>query len=150
MPLAAAGRPRSASCSRESTTRVARLPGGRRSRRAIRAAACQDLAFSTSISEADHGTDRLAGMYQLERLVDAFQRQFVGDERIQVDLAAHRLLDHARQLRAALDATEGRTAPHASGHQLEWPGADFLSRAGDTDDHRLAPALVAALQRRTH
>src|SRR5688572_4040714 len=108
------------------------------------------IAIRTSYSKADHGADRLAGVHQFERLVDAFQRQFVGDERIEVDLAAHRLLDQARQLRAALDAAEGRTAPHASGHQLEWPGADFLSRAGDTDDHRLAPALVAALQRRTH
>src|SRR5688500_7707486 len=153
-PLAAAGRWRSASCKPASTMRVARLPGGRRSRRAMRSVPCQDVTFktasSTSASKPDHGADRLAGVHQCERLVDAFQRQFMGDERIEVDFTAHRLLDHPRQLRATLDPTEGRPAPHPPGHQLEWPRADFLPGASDADDHRLAPALVAALQRRTH
>ena len=33
---------------------------------------------------------------------------------------------------------------------MERPGADFLAGTGDTDDHRLAPALVAAFQRGAH
>src|SRR6478752_3387712 len=101
-------------------------------------------------SEPDHGADRLSRMHELERFVDALQRQLVGDEGIQRDLAAHRLRDHARQLRAPLDAAERRAAPDAPGHQLERPRADLLPGAGDTDDHRLAPTLVAALQRRAH
>src|SRR6185312_10932320 len=49
-----------------------------------------------------------------------------------------------------LDAAERRAAPDPPGDQLERPRADLLPRAGHADDDRLAPALVAALQRRTH
>src|SRR5699024_6440052 len=69
---------------------------------------------------------------------------------IQRDLTALRLLHVARQLGTALDATEGAAAPDTSGDQLEWTGADFLARSGDTDDHRLTPALVCAFQRGAH
>src|SRR6476661_5448297 len=98
---------------------------------------------STSTSVADHRADRFAAMHQVEGLVDALQRQFVRDERVEPDLAAHRLLHHARQLRTALDAAEGAAAPHAPGHQLEGSRADFLPGTRDADDDALAPALVA-------
>ena len=38
----------------------------------------------------------------------------------------------------------------AAGDELEGPGGDFLAGAGDADDDRLAPALVAALERHAH
>ena len=50
---------------------------------------------------------------------------------------------------AARTAERG-TFPHAPGHQLERPGADFLAGTGDADDDAFAPALVAALQRLAH
>src|SRR5690606_15247924 len=54
------------------------------------------------------------------------------------------------QFGATLDAAEGAAAPDATGDQLERTGADLLPRAGDADDHRLAPALVRTLQRGAH
>ena len=57
-------------------------------------------------------------MHQVEGFVDAFERQRVGDEGVEADLATHRLLHHARQLRAALDAAESRATPHAPGDHV--------------------------------
>src|SRR5690606_13203725 len=68
----------------------------------------------------------------------------------QLDVAAHRVLDHARQLAAALDPAEGGAQPLAAGDQLERPGADLLARASHADDHALSPAAVRALERRAH
>src|SRR5690606_30698799 len=47
-------------------------------------------------------------------------------------------------------AAEGRAAPDAPGDELEGARRDLLARARDADDDRLAPALVAALERRAH
>src|SRR5688572_9706114 len=85
---------------------AARLPACRRSWRAI-----PGVPWASRSVEVDHGADRLALVHQVEGLVDALQRQGVGDEGIELDLAAHRLLHHARQLRAALDPAEGAAAP---------------------------------------
>src|SRR5690606_18177786 len=62
----------------------------------------------------------------------------------------HRVLDHARQLAAALHPAEGGAHPLAAGDQLERTGADLLARAGHADDHALAPAAVRALERGAH
>src|SRR5690606_9815087 len=99
-------------------------------------------------SVVDDGTDALAFVHQVERFVDALQRHGVGDVGVQCQLPAHGLPDHAGELGAALDATKGRAAPDAAGDELERAGADLLPGAGDADDDALAPALVAALQRR--
>src|SRR5690606_13610417 len=69
---------------------------------------------------------------------------------LQLEFALHVAVHVARQLGTALDATESGTAPDATGHQLEGTGRDLLASAGNPDDHRFAPALVAALQRRAH
>ncbi|MNG95414.1 hypothetical protein D3C79_544500 [compost metagenome] len=74
----------------------------------------------------------------------------MGDEGVQRDLALLRHLDVARQLAATTHATERRTAPDATGHQLERTGSDFLTGASHADDDRLTPTLVAALQGRAH
>src|SRR5690606_10898792 len=107
-------------------------------------------ACMAATSVMDDGADRLALVHQVEGLVDALQRQGVGDERRELDVAAHRVLDHARQLAAALDPAEGGAQPLAPGHQLERPRADLLARASHADDHALAPAAVRALERRAH
>src|SRR5690606_14912775 len=89
-------------------------------------------------------------MHQIEGLVDVFQSHGMGDEGIQRDLALLRLFHVTGQLGTALDAPEGTAAPYPAGHQLERTGADLLTRTGHTDDGRLAPALVAALQGSAH
>src|SRR6478609_4056874 len=98
----------------------------------------------------DNGADRFTFMHQIERFVDLVQRQTVGNERIELNFARHRIFYHARQLGAAFDAAKGRTAPDATGDQLERTGFDLLPGSGHADDDAFAPALVAALQRRTH
>src|SRR5262245_31133050 len=100
------------------------------------------------MSEVNHGADGFAAMHQVEGFVDLLERHRVRDEGIELDLAAHRLLHHARQLRATFDATECGAAPHATGDELERTRADLLPRARDADDDALAPPLVAALERR--
>ena len=53
-------------------------------------------------------------------------------------------------IRPAFGAAERGAAPHAAGHQLERTGGYFLAVAGDADNHALAPAFVATLQRLAH
>src|SRR5690606_6783586 len=101
-------------------------------------------------SEVHDGADARPFVHEVERLVDVLERHRVRDHLVDLDLALHVLLDHARQLAAALDAAEGAAAPDAARDELERPRADLLPRAGDADDRRLAPALVAALERRAH
>ncbi len=47
-------------------------------------------------------------------------------------------------------AAERGALPDAAGHQLERPRGDLLTRPGDADDDRLAPAAVGAFQRLAH
>lgn len=69
-------------------------------------------------------------MHQVKRFVDVFQAHGMGDERVQRDLAGLRHFHVAWQFRPAAHATEGRTAPDAPGHQLEWTRGNFLAGAG--------------------
>lgn len=103
-----------------------------------------------SCSVVDDGADALALVHQFERLVDLLQRHGVGDEVIEAEFTLHVALHIARQFAATANPAEGATAPDPAGHQLERTGADLLTRSGDADDDRLAPTLVAALQRCTH
>ena len=54
--------------------------------------------------EVNDAADALAGVHQLEGLVDLAQPHGVGDEVIQLELAGQVALDDTRQLGAALDA----------------------------------------------
>jgi hypothetical protein len=56
------------------------------------------------------------------------------------------LLNHARQLGAALDATKGRALPDTASDQLEWTSRDLLASTSHTDDDRRAPTLMARLE----
>src|SRR6185312_782634 len=67
-----------------------------------------------------------------------------------VDLAVHVPVDDLRDIGTPARAAECRSFPYASGHELERARADLLSRAGDADDRRDAPAAVAAFERLAH
>ena len=97
-----------------------------------------------------NAADRLAGVHQVERLVDVVERHRVRDQVVDVDLALHVPVDDLRYIGAAARAAERRAFPHAPGDQLERPRLDLLPRAGDADDHGDAPAAVAAFQRLAH
>src|SRR5690554_4252890 len=92
----------------------------------------------------------LAFMHQIKCLVDVLKTHGVGDEGIQRNLAALGFFHIAWQFGAAFYATEGATTPDPAGDQLERTGADFLTGTGNTDNGRLAPTLVTALQRCAH
>src|SRR5271163_2952325 len=86
--------------------------------------------------------DRLALLHQVEAFIDAFERQTVRDQIVDVDLAFHVPVDDLRYVGAATCAAERRTLPFAARHELERTRADFFARCRHADDERLAPALV--------
>src|SRR5215210_4249659 len=98
----------------------------------------------------DDGPDRLPATHEVECAVDLLQLQPVGDHGIDLDHAVHVPIDDARNIGAAASAAEGGAAPDAAGDELEGPCRYLLTRAGDADDHRLTPALVAGFERGTH
>src|SRR2546425_4321952 len=89
-------------------------------------------------------------MHQVEGLVDLGEPELVRDQVVDVDLALHVPVDDLRPLGAASRTAEGRALPHAAGHQLERPRLDLLASARDADDHRHAPAAMAALEGLAH
>src|SRR6185437_4507635 len=101
-------------------------------------------------SKRHHCADAFAGMHQVERLVDVLQRQQVGDEIVDVELAVHVPVDDLRHIGAAARAAERGAFPHPPGYQLKRPRPDLLPCARHADDDALAPAAVAAFQRRPH
>src|SRR5438067_7539845 len=99
----------------------------------------------------DHdAADRLAGMHQLEALVDVVERQRVRDQVVDVDLLLHVPIDDLRHIGAAPGAAEGGALPHAPGYELKRSRADLLPRRGDADDDADAPAAMAAFQGLAH
>ena len=77
-------------------------------------------------------------MHQLETLIDLVQRKFVGDHRIDLDLAVHIPINNLGHIGATLRAAKRRTAPDAACDQLERTGGDFRTRRGYPDDDALA------------
>src|SRR3954470_7980713 len=98
----------------------------------------------------DHRADGLAGMHEVERIVDAIERKDVRDEVVDVDFAFHVPVDDARHVGASPRTPEGGAFPDAPRHELERAGLDLLARTGDADDHRHAPSAMAALERLAH
>src|ERR1700704_427614 len=97
-----------------------------------------------------HRAYGFAFVHQVEALVDVGELELVRDEIVDVDLAFHVPVDDLRHIAPALGAAEGGAFPYAAGDELERARLDFLARARDADDHRHAPALVAALERLAH
>src|SRR5579872_4333191 len=102
------------------------------------------------MSEPDHRTNHLALVHEVKGLVDIAQRQDFGDHLVDTDLSLHVAIHVTGQLCASLHASERRSTPDATGDQLERACADFLAGAGNANDDRLSPALVAALERSAH
>ena len=92
-----------------------------------------------------HAADRFAGVHEVEALVDFVERQGVGDEIVDVDLALHVPVDDSRHLGPALGAAEGGAAPDAPGDELEGARRNLLAGAGNADDGGHAAADVAHL-----
>ena len=89
-------------------------------------------------------------MHVFEGFVDIVQGHREADHLIYLDFPSQIHFHVFGKLRAALYAAEGSALPHASSDQLEGACGDFLTGTRHTDDDRLAPALVAAFQRRAH
>src|SRR5882672_8588481 len=100
--------------------------------------------------ERDDAADRLSLVHQVEGVVDLLDRHHVSDERIDVDLLVHVPVDDLRHVAPSLGAAEGGAHPVPPGDELEGPRGDLLAGAGDTDDHRLAPAAMTAFQGLAH
>src|SRR5260370_11538413 len=66
------------------------------------------------------------------------------------DLAFHVPADDLRPIAPPLGAAERRAHPVPAGDQLEGPRGDLLAGTGHADDHRFAPAAMAAFQRLAH
>src|SRR5439155_18262982 len=94
--------------------------------------------------------DRLAARHQIEAVVDAVERQLVGDQRVDLDLLVHVPVDDLWHVGAAARAAERGALPDAAGDELERTRLDLLAGAGNADDDRDAPALVAAFERLAH
>src|SRR4029079_14386270 len=69
---------------------------------------------------------------------------------VDLNFSLHVPVDDLRHIGAAARAAEGSAAPYPAGHELKRPRRNLLAGAGNTDNDALAPATVAALQRRTH
>src|SRR5438445_5438395 len=97
-----------------------------------------------------HRAYRFALVHQVEALVDVGELQLVRDQVVDVDLAIHVPVDDLRHVAPALGAAGRGAFPCTAGDELEAARLDLLARARDADDHRHAPALVAAFERLAH
>src|SRR3546814_13484266 len=83
-------------------------------------------------------------VHEVEALVDVVERQGVGDEVVDVDLALHVPVGDLGHVGAPARAAEGGALPDPSGDELAGTGGDLLAGDGAADDARQAPALAAA------
>src|SRR4051812_14573540 len=81
----------------------------------------------------DDRADALAGMHQIEPLVDLLEAEDMRDHRVDLDLLVHVPIDDLGHIGAALGAAERSAAPVAAGHELEGAGGDFLARLRHAD-----------------
>lgn len=89
-------------------------------------------------------------VHQVECLVDVSDGHAVRNVLVKPELALQVFLDEFGHLSASLDASEGRSGPHATSHQLEGCSLDKRSCGSHTDDDGLAPSLVANLNGNAH
>src|ERR1700761_6242597 len=89
-------------------------------------------------------------MHEIKSLIDIAEGELMRDQIIDVDLLLHIPIDDLRHIAAAARAAEGGAFPDTAGDELERPRLDLLPRAGHADDHRHAPAAVAAFERLAH
>src|SRR5476649_1518686 len=97
-----------------------------------------------------HRADRFALLNQIETFIDAFERQRVRDQIVDIDLAFHVPVHDLRHIGTSARTAERRALPFTARDQLERARADLFARRCHADDERLTPALVRAFQRLAH
>src|SRR4051812_29949396 len=90
--------------------------------------------------EVDHAADPVLGLHQLEAAVHVVEREPVGDERRDVDVAGERAPDELRHLVAALDAAERRARDAAPRDQEARHDVERLALPGHPGNRAQAPA----------
>src|ERR1039458_7149456 len=105
---------------------------------------------AASLSIDNDAADGFAFRHQIKPVVDALQRQDMGDQIVNVDFLLHVPVDDPGHVRAASCTAERRALPSSAGHQLERPGRDLLAGSRDADDRGDTPASMTTLERLTH
>eukprot|EP00529_Nitzschia_sp_RCC80_P037550 CAMPEP_0113515810 /NCGR_PEP_ID=MMETSP0014_2-20120614/41198_1 /TAXON_ID=2857 /ORGANISM="Nitzschia sp." /LENGTH=156 /DNA_ID=CAMNT_0000412513 /DNA_START=270 /DNA_END=741 /DNA_ORIENTATION=- /assembly_acc=CAM_ASM_000159 len=72
------------------------------------------------------------------------------DEMVDVQLSRKHPFDKLWDLTTGLEPTKGSPLPDSASDQLEWPGRNFMSRRGYTNDTRHTPSTVGTLDGRPH
>ena len=85
-------------------------------------------------------------VHQVKAFVDLIQGQFVGDHRVDLDLAVHVPIDDLWDVRAALGPAKRGAAPDAACDQLEGTGGNFGTCGRHADDDAFTPAFVRGLK----
>src|SRR3546814_6852655 len=89
-------------------------------------------------------------MDKVECPIDIIRRQGMGNQVVNIDLAAHIPVADLGHVRPAPRAAKGAPLPYAAGDELERPGGNFLASFGNTDDDAFTPAALAELQSLAH
>ena len=80
-------------------------------------------SYFTSVAfylfHVDNATNTVTLLHLVEGAVDSTQRLAVSNELVHLELAVQVVVHKARQLGAALDATEGTSLPDTTGNKLE-------------------------------
>ena len=77
------------------------------------------MAPSSRFPHVHHTPDAIPRLHILKRGINLVQRLPVRDELVNLELARHVVVHQVRKLRAAFDAAERATFPHAAGDELE-------------------------------
>ena len=86
-------------------------------------------------------------MHQIKSPIDLFQRQGMGDHRVNLNLAIHIPVYNFRHInRYPSCPAKGRTAPETAGHQLKKGGNGSLFPAPATPIMMDFPAFMGAFQ----
>src|SRR6185312_13675054 len=113
-------------------------------RRDCNAVSPVERAPNFSFSEHDYGSDGLAFVHQVEGLVDAVERQGVGDHRVDLDLPVHVPVDDL----GGVGAAEGVVGPAVGqGHQVgDEVAVDLLGVDEVGHAEAAAPLLLAVVE----
>ena len=71
------------------------------------------------LPHVDHSPDAVPLLHRLERVVNFLERLAVRDELVHLEIALQVVVDEARELCAALDATKRGALPHSARDELE-------------------------------
>lgn len=107
-------------------------------------------ACISALLHVEDAAQTLALVQDIDGSVDIVEFHLVGNIRVEFELALHATIDQAGHLRAALEAAKRSSAPNTPGDKLERAGGNLLASSGDTNDARLSPAFVGALESAAH